>query len=386
MSIRSSQAEPGALSGLRVLDLSRFISGPDCAMQLGDMGADVVKVEGEKGEDARHFLPQHGGDSLYSMVFNRNKRSVTLRLRDPEDQKRLRQLAARADILIENFVPGTMEKMGCDWETLHALNPRLIFTRISGFGQTGPYAGRPCFDAIAQAMSGMMAVTGKPDGEPTMVGSFVVDYSTALYATIGTLAAIEARHRTGKGQMVDTALLDTAVSFLTTGIPDQALSGRTMGRNGNRDRFVAPGNTFCTGDGDWVHLVVIEARFPGFAAAIDRPGLLSDPRFSTNTARLANAGALEDVIAAWAASLPTGKVLRALEIAAVPHAKVGTIADVVSDPHLRARGSLIDLTHPAGPVTVSGFVARLSDTPSSLRRPVPNVGEHNEEVFAEWLG
>ena len=386
MSKEVASSKPGPLSGLRVLDLSRFISGPYCAMQLGDMGAEVVKIESESGEDSRHFSPSHGDDSLYTMVFNRNKRSMTLRLREKDDQALLRRLAAKADVLIENFVPGTLEKMGCDWDTLHALNPRLILVRISGFGQSGPYAGRPCFDAIAQAMSGLMSVTGSPEGAPSMIGSFIVDYSTGLYATIGTLAAIEARHQTGEGQVVDVALFDSAISMLTTGIPDQAVNGQTMGRNGNRDRYVSPANTFKTRDGDWVHMVVIDARFEGFAREIGRPQLTSDPRFGTNQARLAHADVLEAIISEWTESQPTAVVLDALSKAFVPHAKVGTLADVVADPHLQARGSLLTLDHEAGPVKVSGFAAQLSDTPFRLHRQVPRVGQDTQAVVAEWLG
>src|SRR5215475_5640395 len=213
-SMSQSSAAAGALEGIRVVDLSRFIAGPYCAMLLGDMGADVVKVEPpERGETSRTFGPFVEGESLYSMVFNRNKRSLTLDLRSERGKEILRDMLRTADVLIENYVPGTLEKMGFAWETLQTLNPRLIVTRISGFGQSGPLSRKPCFDVIAQTMSGIMEITGEPGGRPTMAGTYVVDYSTALYATIGTLGALQARNRTGNGQLIDVALLDSAMSM-----------------------------------------------------------------------------------------------------------------------------------------------------------------------------
>jgi len=262
----------GALDGIRVVDLSRFIAGPYCAMLLGDMGADVIKVEPPgRGENSRTFAPFIEGESLYTMVFNRNKRSLTLDLRSEQGKNVLRSLLQKADVLVENFVPGTLEKMGLDWDTLKALNPRLVVTRISGFGQDGPLARKPCFDVIAQTMSGLMDITGEADGRPTMAGTYVVDYATGLYATIGTLGALQSRTRTGAGQVVDVALLDSAMSMLMTAIPEQMLLGRTMTRRGNRDRYAAPANTFPTKDGAWVHFVVAaEPMFRLLANAMQR--------------------------------------------------------------------------------------------------------------------
>ena len=211
----------------------------------------------------------------------------------------LRSLLRKADVLVENFVPGTLEAMGFDWNTLKALNPRLIVTRISGFGQSGPLSRKPCFDVIAQTMSGLMDITGEPGGRPTMAGTYVVDYSTGLYATIGTLGALQARSRTGVGQIVDVALLDSAMSMLMTAIPEQMLLGRTMTRRGNRDRYGAPANTFPTRDGAWVHLALAgEPMFRALAHAMGRPELADDPRFKDNTARMENVEELESFIAA----------------------------------------------------------------------------------------
>ena len=285
----------GALDGIRVVDLSRYIAGPYCAMLLGDMGADVIKVEPPgRGENSRAFGPFVAGESLYSMVFNRNKRSLTLDLRSDQGKELLRSLLRKADVLVENFVPGTLEAMGFDWDTLKALNPRLIVTRISGFGQSGPLSRKPCFDVIAQTMSGLMDITGEAGGRPTMSGTYIVDYSTGLYATIGTLGAMQARNRTGMGQIVDVALLDSAMSMLMTAIPEQMLFGRTMTRRGNRDRYGAPANTFPTSDGAWVHLAVAgEPMFRALCNAMGRPALADDPRFKDNTARMENVEELE---------------------------------------------------------------------------------------------
>ncbi|MFP6558903.1 CaiB/BaiF CoA transferase family protein [Paraburkholderia sp. B3] len=377
----------GALEGIKVLDLSRYIAGPMCAMQLADMGADVIKVERTgKGEDTRQNLPQINGESLYFMTFNRNKRSVALDFRNPKDQETLRQLASKADVLIENFRPGTMEKMGCGWDTLQALNPRLVMVRISGFGQTGPLARRACFDAIAQAMSGLMSMTGQSDGPPTLAGTFMVDYTSALYATIGTLSALHSRQTSGKGQLVEATLLESAASLLLTAIPQQKQLDNTMSRCGNLDRYTAPVNSYQTSDGRWVYLAAgTDALFPRLVSAMKQPGLLDDERFATAHARLANGLAIDAVVAEWVKGRTADAVVEAMDAAAVPCAKVATIDEVVQNPQLQARGQIVDIDHPvAGRYTTHGVTVKLSDTPGSVRRPPPTVGQHNEEVLREW--
>lgn len=379
----------GALHGLKVLDLSRFIAGPHCAMTLGDLGAEVVKVERPRlGDDTRALAPKAGGESLYFMVFNRNKRSVTLNFRDRRAQDLLRGMVGQADVLIENFRPGTMEKMGCGWEDLRAINPRLIMARISGYGQEGEMAGEPCFDGIAQAMSGLMEITGDPDGPPTMAGSFVVDYATALYATIGILAALEHRNKTGEGQLVDASLMGSAVSLLVTGIPEQAMLGRSMSRVGNRDRYSAPAQTFQAGDGVWLHMVAgNDAHFPRLTRIMDRLDLLSDPRFATLEARMANIAAVEAIVAEWVASKTADEVVALLRQAELPGARIATLADVVSNPHMRAARQIVEVEHPtAGPVTMQGVTVKLGGSPGSIRRSAPLLGEHTGVVMAEWLG
>jgi CoA:oxalate CoA-transferase len=380
--------QPGPLDGVRVLDLSRFIAGPYCAMLLADMGADVIKIEPPgRGENSRTIAPFIQGESLYTMVFNRNKRSLTLDLRAAAGKALLRDLLGKADVLVENYVPGTLEKMGFDWDTLRAINPRLIVTRISGFGQTGPLARQPCFDVIAQTMSGLMDITGEADGKPTMAGTYVVDYSTGLYATIGTLGALQARQRTGAGQMVDVALLDSALSMLMTAIPEQLLLGRTMTRRGNRDRYGAPANTFPTRDGEWVHLASAgEPMFRALATTLGRPELADDPRFYDNDARMTNVEALEEIIAAWTRTLTAAQLLEALQAIGVPSAKVARVSELVEHPHLAHRGQLLEMQHPkAGTVPMQGFSVRFAASPMRLRHAPPMLGQHTDEVLEEWL-
>jgi crotonobetainyl-CoA:carnitine CoA-transferase CaiB-like acyl-CoA transferase len=380
--------QAGPLDGIRVLDVSRYIAGPYCAMLLGDMGADVIKVEPPgRGENSRAFGPFVEGESLYTMVFNRNKRSLTLDLRSERGKEVFKELLGKADVLVENFVPGTLEKMGFGWDTLRGINPRLIVTRISGFGQTGPLSRKPCFDVIAQAMSGLMDITGEAGGRPTMAGTYVVDYSTGLYATIGTLGALQARHRTGTGQVVDVALLDSALSMLMTAIPEQMLLGRTMTRRGNRDRYGAPANTFPTSDGAWVHLATAgEPMFRALMQTMGRPGLADDPRFRDNDARMANVEALEALIAAWTATLSAAQLLDALQVIGVPSAKVARVSDLVENPQLAHRGQILAMEHPkAGTVPMQGFSVQFGESPMRLERAPPTLGQHTEEVLAEWL-
>ena len=381
-------AAAGALDGIRVVDLSRFIAGPYCAMLLGDMGADVVKVEPPgRGENSRAFGPFVEGESLYTMVFNRNKRSLTLDLRSPQGKEVLRDLLRTADVLVENYVPGTLEKMGFAWDVLKELNPRQIVTRISGFGQSGPLSGKPCFDVIAQTMSGLMDITGDPAGHPTMSGTYVVDYSTGLYAVIGTLGALQARARTGAGQIVDVALLDSALSMLMTAIPEQMLLGRTMTRRGNRDRYGAPANTFPTRDGAWVHLAVAgEPMFRALVRIMGHEELGGDPRFEDNNARMQNVEELEELITAWTATLTAAELLGELQAIGVPSAKVASVSDVIDNAHLAHRGQILNMEHPkAGTVPMQGFSVQFGESPMRLRYPPPLLGEHTDDILAQWL-
>jgi len=378
----------GSLEGLKVLDLSRFIAGPLCGMLLGDMGADVIKVERPgKGEDARVIAPKLGGESLYVMMYNRNKRSLSLDFRNPEAQDLLRRLAAKADVLIENFRPGTMEQMGCGWDVLSEVNPRLVMVRISGFGQDGPHAQRPNFDVIAQAMSGLMEITGDPDGPPMPCGSFIVDHVAGVYATVGALGALQARERAGRGQVVDAALLDSAVTLLLTAIPEKILLGVETTRNGARDRYSAPANNYLCKDGRYVHLNAgNDMMFPRFCKVAGLDHLLQDERFSAHAARMQNVQVIEAIVGGWAAQHDADDVVELLAKADVPCGKVTTIGEMVENPQLRHREQIVAIDHPTiGKLPMHGVTLRFSDTASAIRVPPPSIGQHTDEVLAEWL-
>ncbi|WP_372395554.1 CaiB/BaiF CoA transferase family protein [Azospirillum sp. HJ39] len=375
------------LAGLKVLDLSRYIAGPHCATVLGDLGADVVKVERPQlGDDTRTFKPELGGESLYFLMFNRSKRGMTLDFRNPQAQELLRRLAREADVLVENFRPGTMERMGCGWEELHAINPRLVMARISGFGQNNSMSSRPCFDGVAQATTGLMDLTGDPDGPPMMAGTFVVDYSTALYAAIGILAALQNRERTGTGEMVDVSLMGSAASLLMTALPECLLLGEPPTRRGNRDRYTAPANVFRAADGAWMLVQAgNEQLFKRFAAMIGRPELLDDPRFATLAARMENVEAAEALVAGWVAGLAADEAVRRLGEAEIPCAKVSTVSDIAANAYMREAGNIIDVEHPAvGPVPMSGPVVRVGSGRHAVE-PAPTLGQHTDEVLADWL-
>ena len=377
-----------SLSGIKVLDLSRFIAGPHCAMLLGDLGADVVKVERTRaGDDTRSLGPYIAGESIYFMMFNRNKRSLTLNFRNPEAQDLLRRLVLEADVLVENFRPGTMEKMGCGWEDLRKINPRLVMARLSGFGQENSLAAEPCFDGIAQAITGFMDLTGDPKGGPMMAGTFLVDYATALHATIGILAALNHRNNSGEGQVVDVSLIGGATSMLMTAIPEYLVNGQRMTRAGNRDRYAAPANTFKAKDGVWLHMVAgNNAHFPRFARMIGKPELLDDPRFSTLEQRMENVDAIEAIAAEWIGARNAEEVLAALRVAELPSARIRTIEEVANDPYMREAGHIVDVVHPkAGVVPMQGPPVGLGSTPTAVRRPPPVLGEHVSEVLHDWL-
>ncbi len=379
----------GPLEGIKVLDLTRVLAGPFCCMLLGDMGAEVVKVERtDRGDDVRSLDPRVGGQSLYFLVMNRNKLGITLNFRHPQGPALLKELVRHADVLVENFRAGTMEKMGCGYDTLRAINPRLIMASISGFGQDGPLSQDTCFDVIAQAMSGIMDMTGEPQGPPMMAGTFVIDYSTALYAVIGILGALRAREQTGVGQWVDVALLDTAVSFLITAIPEYLLLGRKMTRVGNRDRYCAPSNLFRSKDGEWVYVAAAnDSLFPQLLKVMGQEEILRDPRFVTNEARMAHVEEAEEVLASCLGGKTAAEVVALVRGAGLPCARIASIEEVVTNPQLKHRGMLVEVEHPtAGRVPMHGLSIHFSHTPQQIRHPAPLLGQHNEEVYGRWLG
>lgn len=375
----------GPLDGVRLLDLSSQLSGPYCAMLLGDLGADVVKVERPgRGDDARGMAPFVRGESAPFMTFNRNKRSITLDLKAPDGLAVARRLAERADVLLENWRPGAAARLGLGWAEVHALNPRLVYCSISGFGQTGPYAGRGGFDRIAQGMSGLMSITGEEDGPPLPVPLPVADIGAGMFATIGILAALAHRARTGEGQVVDASLLETPIAWAVYEASSYFATGVVPERLGPGHRTNAPYQAFRTADG-WINL---GGGSPGFWPVICRVlgvvELLNDPRFATAALRVEHRKALEAVLEARFLTAPAAEWLARLEAAGVPAGPVLTYDQVFGDPHVAARAMAVEVEHPrAGATRVLGIPLKLSATPGSIRRPAPMLGQHTDEILGE---
>ena len=388
-----------ALSGLRVLDLSRVLAGPWAGQMLADLGADVVKVERPgAGDDTRAWGPPYlrDGDgrdtseAAYFLSANRNKRSITIDFTQPEGQQQVRELVQRADVLIENFKVGGLAAYGLDYASLQALNPRLIYCSVTGFGQQGPYAKRAGYDFMIQAMGGLMSITGKADGEegagPVKVGVALTDILTGLYASNAILAALAERERSGLGQYIDLALLDVqvaclgnqALNYLTTGVPPKRL--------GNAHPNIVPYQDFPTADGDFILTVGNDGQFRKFCEVAGHPEWSADARFATNSARVANRAELVPLIRQVTVFRTTAEWIAALEQAGVPCGPINDLAQVFADPQVQARGTRIRMAHPlAGEVDLVANPIRLSRTPVDYRRPPPLLGEHNTEVLTDWL-
>ena len=379
--------EAGPLEGVRILDLSRFIAGPLCCQILGDMGAEVIKVERPSGEDARRHRPFFNGHSIYTMIFNRNKYGLSLDTRQPGALAVLEGLVAKCDVVVENYRPGTMEAMGLGYERLVEINPRVILTSISGFGQTGPNTQRALFDAIAQATSGLMSLTGEADGEPMMTGTFVADYISAFHGAMGTMLALLARERTGVGQHVDIACVDAVFAVLGTHPSAYAMLGLVPQRSGSRDQITVPANVFRSADGFVYIHAGTNPLFPRLCSSMGRPELATDPRFTDQTKRLENVDELDVLVTAWTITLPSAEIEAALASAGVPCAKVATVPQAVESEQVAARDMLVDVEHPVvGTMKLPGIPIKLSGTPGSIRKPPPLVGEDTDDVLTRLLG
>lgn len=375
-----------ALGDLLVLDLTRILSGPFATMTLADLGADVIKIEQPgTGDDTRQWGPPFQGDeAAYFLSVNRNKRSLAVDLKSPEGLAAVRELALKADVVVENFRPGTAARLGLGYEELSRDNPGLVYASISGYGQTGPDAHRPGYDAIAQARSGIMSVTGEADGPPVRVGVSSADLVAGMWATIGILAALHEKQRTGKGQWVDISLLDGSVSWLTYVSSGYFASGDIPQRYGSAHPTIAPYQAFATSDGFVMVAVGNDGLWLKFATAIGRTDLAEDPRFATNPSRVAHRGTLipflEDVMrtrtaAEWVATLDS---------AGVPVGPIQTVDQALQDPQVLARGMVTELVHPAaGPMKVVGCPVRLTRTPPSVRTAPPMLGQDTGDVLAE---
>jgi crotonobetainyl-CoA:carnitine CoA-transferase CaiB-like acyl-CoA transferase len=374
------------LDDIFVLDLSRILSGPFCTMMLGDMGATVVKVEPPpRGDDTRLWGPPFvNGISTYFLSINRNKRSIGLNLKSPEGQDVLWKLVDRADVLVENFRPGVLEKLGFGYDAVSRRNPRLIYASISGYGQTGPYRNRPGYDVVAQGESGIVDLTGEPDRQPVKVGASIADIVAGLYAYQGILLAMLARYRTGKGQRIDVALLDGMISTLTYQAMSYFATGKSPTRMGTRHPSIVPYETFATKDG-FVNIgAANEKQWQNLCRALGFPELALDPRFDTMAGRLTNYTELRAILDAALRKLTRAETFELLAKYELPVGPINTVAEVLEDPHIHAREMVQELTHPEyGPLRYVGIPVKLSDTPGGLQFPPPRFGEHNRDILQE---
>ena len=376
----------GPLSGLTVLDLTRVLSGPYCTMLLGDMGARVIKVEQPgRGDDTRRWGPPFlAGESTYFLSINRNKESVTLDFKHPEGRAALEALVARADVLVENFRPGTLARLGLDYPTLAAAHPRLIYASISGYVQTGPRAHEPGYDAVLQGEGGLMSLTGSAEGPPYRLGVAVVDIVAGMFAAQGILLALIARGQTGRGQQVDVAMLDSVAALLTYQAGIVFATGQSPGRMGNRHPSIAPYDVFDAADGPLVLAVGNDDQWQRFCRIAGLTALGGDPRFTTNASRVKHYAALEPPVAAVLRTRSRAEWTSSLVAAGVPCGPVRPVDEVLADPQLAAREMLASLPHPlAGQVGMLGLPVKLSDTPGTMRAAPPTLGQHTDAVLAE---
>ncbi len=389
-----------ALDGIKVLDLSRVLAGPWCTQILADLGADVVKIERPGvGDDTRTWGPPfvkdaNGNDSDQASYFtacNRNKRSVTIDMATPDGQALLRQMAAQADVVVENFKTGGLKQYGLDQETLRRANPRLIYCSVTGFGNDGPYAERAGYDLMIQAMTGMMSITGRPDGEPgggpLRVGVALTDIFTGVYASTAILAALQVRHRTGEGQHIDMALLDVGMAILANQASAFLNTGKAPARQGNTHPSLAPYQDFPTLDGAMLLAIGNNGQFARFCEAAGQPGWASDARFATNTLRVKHRGVLIPMMEELTRTRTTADWVALLEDKAVPCGPINDIAQAFDDAQVKARGLAVTLPRDAGDgiTAITGVASplRLSATPPVLRRAPPALGQHTREVLAE---
>ncbi len=371
------------LDDLVVIDLSRALAGPYCTMMLADLGARVIKVEApDGGDDTRGWGPPFvGGESAYFLSINRNKQSVTLNLKHPRGRDLLLCLAERADVLVENFRPGAMDRLGLGYAAVHARLPRLVYCSISGFGQTGPYRERAAYDLIVQGMGGIMGITGEPDGPPMRVGVAVADICAGMFAAYAILAALHVRERTGRGQWVDAAMLDGQVAWMTYMAANYFATGEDPARVGSAHLNLVPYQPFATRDGFVNVAVGSEGLWQRFCDALELP-IARDARFATNAARVAHRRELLDLLVPVFRRRTTAEWVERLLRAGVPAGPISRMSEVMTDPQVRHREMVVELEHPrAGRVTVNGVPVKLSETPGAVRTPPPLLGEHTDEVL-----
>ena len=385
----SPAAPAGALAGIRVIDLTRVLAGPLCTMMLGDMGADIIKIEPPgSGDDTRRWGPPFiANESAYFLGVNRNKRSLTLNLAAEEGRSVLSALLKNADVVIDNFKIGTMEKWGFDdaWYELNA--PRVVRCAITGYGSSGPKAALPGYDFILQAESGLMSICGDADGGPTKYGVAIVDVCTGMLACNAVLAGLNARYRTNKGQKVEVSLYETSIAMLANVASSYLVSGKDAGRYGNGHPSIVPYTTYQASDQMIAVAVGNDGQFRKFSEALSQPGWANDPRFAVNSSRVENRQFLDKLVAEVLAGQPAEFWLGTLKAAGIPCGMINTVAQALQDPHTQARAMVETVAHPtAGPVKILGIPLKFSDTPASIRAAPPTLGQHSDEILQNMLG
>jgi formyl-CoA transferase len=384
-----TQPKSGPLAGLRVLELGTLLAGPFCGQLLGDFGAEVIKIEPpNQGDPMRVWgREKSGGKSLWWPVVARNKKAITLDLRQADGQALLKDLVKQSDFLLENFRPGTMEKWGLGWSELSAINPRLIMIRVSGFGQTGPYSRQAGFGAIGEAMGGLRYVVGDPSTPPSRMGISIGDSLAATFACIGALSALHHREKTGRGQVVDSAIYEAVLNMMESLVTEFDKVGYIRERTGAILPNVAPSNVYKTSDG----MVLIAANqdtvFSRLAEAMGQPGLAQDPKYSTHGARGAHQVELDALVERWTQTLTTRQALDLMDKFGVPAGLIYRAPDMLEDPHFQARNAIVSVPHPDfGELKMQNVAPKLSETPGSIRSPSPSLGQHNDEVYRGLLG
>ena len=380
-----------ALTGIRVIDMTHNQAGPACAQILGFLGADVIKLEEPRGGDVArtNMRDRSDSDSLFFLILNANKQSLTLNLKSDEGKALFKQVIAESDVLLENFGPGALDRLGLGYDVLAKLNPKLIYATIKGFGTYGPYSGFKSFEPIAQAMGGAMCVTGFPENPPTYVFPAIGDSGTGMHMAIGILAALQQRHTTGKGQHVEVSMQDAVVNLIRVSLRDHQRYGHPPPRVGNQLGRTVPGTTFpCApgGANDYAYIFVQPQMWKAFLGVLGQPDLADDPRFKTPDARWENKDAMEAIVTDWTMKRTKHEVMRLMGDAGVPCGACLDTAEVLADPHLRARDMIVDLDYPTrGTYQTVGSPIKLSDSPVTVTRP-PLLGEHTEAVLGALCG
>jgi crotonobetainyl-CoA:carnitine CoA-transferase CaiB-like acyl-CoA transferase len=380
-------ANNGALKDIRVVEMGQLLAGPFCGQLLGDMGAEVIKIEPPGAGDPMR-LWGHGEDKVQWEVIARNKKSVSLNLRVPEGQALARKLIATADVLVENFKPGTLEKWGLSPDELHKDNPGLIVARMSGYGQTGPYSSRAGFGGIGEAMGGWRYIVGEPDRPPSRMGISIGDTLTATYGCMGVLAALHSRANTGKGQVVDAALYESVLQVMEGVVPEYAHSGVIRERSGSILPGIAPSNVYSCSDGEYMIGANKDEIFQRLAKVMGQPELAEDPEYATHLARGRNQIELDELINRWTATLPVAEVDRLMTEHSIPAGRVYRAPEMLADPHFAAREAIVEIeTERYGSIKMQNAFPKLSATPSGVRSPAPSqVGQHNALIYCDMLG